>query len=116
MTRNARVIAGFTTLLMLGGCAAVPSAPVPRPEPAYHTQDVQAPRELLIKFQARTTPQAIAAIASEYGLQPKDQIVAIDVHVMTILNDVEAATLAARVQGSPVVVYAEPNYRLRIIQ
>lgn len=99
-------------MLVLGGCATVPSASAP--QPGYRTQDLKAPRELLVKFQAQTSPQAIEAFGSEYGLRSKDLIAPINVHVMIILNDVEAATLATRVQGSPVVVYAEPNYRLSI--
>lgn len=114
MTACMRGFAGLIALMSLAGCAtAQPTAPQPAMS-RLTTQALGTPREILIKFRTHPDDQAVATFGSEYGLRPKDVIREIDVHVMTVLGGEDATVIVTRVERSPMVDYAEPNYRLSI--
>lgn len=111
MTTGMRGILGAIALLGLAGCAQ-PTAPVPATR--YQAQGLRAPSEILVKFKTRQDAEALAAFGTTYGLRPADVIEPLEVHVMTILTREDATAIATRVERSPLVVYAEPNYRLSL--
>jgi subtilisin family serine protease len=71
--------------------------------------------QVLIKFKSRTTHSQISSALSFYRVKPLRQIPGIDVFQVQIPSDLTVKEMLSVLKNNPDVLYAEPNYKTRIL-
>lgn len=122
MSNNSRTAFAAVSLIVLTGCGQAGtsthtsvSSVAPRVQ-ASVTLRPHVPNQILVKFKPTVamTSGAIKAFAASYGTREIGSIAGIGVHVMQIVDRTPVATMVMRMTASPVVEYAEPNYKVSI--
>lgn len=72
------------------------------------------PNEFLVKFKANATPDDIRFINSHHGVSQLSVISGIKVHRLRLPENLSVEEAVKLYSQSPLVEYAEPNYRMKI--
>lgn len=70
--------------------------------------------EILIKFKAETSDQAIESLIKEFDLIKVKDIKNLNISVFKIPSNVSIEEAVQQCQQSPIIEYAEPNYTYHV--